>query len=79
MKALICRHCDSTVSERAHVCAGCGAEIVRGAIRKERSFMGIAFVLATIFAAIVVSRAIEIGRGSLPLPDCERRRENRIK
>lgn len=31
--------------------------------------MGIAFVLSTIFAAIVVSRAFEIGRGSLPLPD----------
>ncbi|MEO8350233.1 MAG: hypothetical protein ABI680_00790 [Chthoniobacteraceae bacterium] len=69
MKALICPHRDSKVSGSACVCARCGAEIVRGATRKERSLVGIAFVLATIFAAIVVSQAFEIGRGSLPLPD----------
>jgi hypothetical protein len=28
-KTLACPHCDSKVSERAHVCVGCGAEIVR--------------------------------------------------
>ena len=69
MKALICPHCDSKVSETAHVCAGCGAEIVRGATRRERSLVGVAFVIVAILLAIVVSRAVEIGRGSLPIPD----------
>lgn len=36
MDRLVCPHCDSTVSSRAHVCVGCGAEIVRGATRAER-------------------------------------------
>ncbi len=69
MKALICPHCDSKVSETAHVCAGCGAEIVRGATRRERSLAGVVFVFGAILVALVVSRAVELGRGSLSLPD----------
>lgn len=69
MNTLVCPHCDSKVSERAHVCAGCGAEIVRGATRKERSLVGVVFVLAAIVIATVVLRALEIGQGVMPLPD----------
>ena len=61
MKALICPHCDSRVSETAHVCAGCGAEIIRGATTRERSLVGVAFVFGAILVALVGSRAVELG------------------
>jgi hypothetical protein len=69
VKTLVCPHCDSTVSGRARVCTGCGAEIVRGATRRERSLIGIAFVVAGIVIATVALRAVEIGQGAMPLPD----------
>ena len=40
MKNLVCSHCQSTVVENASVCLGCGAEIVRGPSRRERSIAG---------------------------------------
>lgn len=40
MKTLLCPHCDTEVSARAHVCRGCGAEIVHGATRNEQAAGG---------------------------------------
>lgn len=36
----MCPHCQSVVDQTASVCVGCGAEIVRGASRRERSIAG---------------------------------------
>jgi hypothetical protein len=55
------------------VCRGCGAEIVRGASRRERALIGVAFVVAAMLVGAVVLRALEIARGapSLPAPKAE--------
>ena len=49
VKTLVCPHCHTQVPESASVCVGCGAEIVRGLSRRGRSFVGLAFVAASIF------------------------------
>jgi len=49
VKTLVCPHCHTQVPESASVCVGCGAEIVRGLSRQGRSFVGLAFVAASIF------------------------------
>ncbi len=53
MKKLVCPHCNSHVSEHASVCVGCGAEIVRGATRRERANMGCAFALLAVPIGLV--------------------------
>ena len=40
MSNLICPHCQSVVNQNASVCSGCGAEIIRGASRKEKTTAG---------------------------------------
>ena len=50
------------------VCRGCGAEIVRGASRRERVFIGVVFVLAAMFVTAVLLRALEMTHGGPPLP-----------
>lgn len=40
MKDLVCPHCKTAVETEASVCLGCGAEIVRGASRREKSIGG---------------------------------------
>lgn len=68
MKTLVCPHCQTQVAERANVCTGFGAEIVRGASRRERSFVGVIFALGAIFVSIVILRALEIAGDGTPLP-----------
>jgi predicted nucleic acid-binding Zn ribbon protein len=67
MNALVCPHCQTTVSEDSRVCRGCGAEIVRGSSRRERSLTGLGFVIAAMLVAVVLFRVLEIARGALPL------------
>jgi hypothetical protein len=50
------------------VCRGCGAEIVRGANRRERALIGVMFVIAAMFVTAVLLRVLEIARGVPPLP-----------
>ena len=50
------------------VCRGCGAEIIRGASRRERALIGVAFVIAAMLVGAVVLRALEIACGAPPLP-----------
>jgi hypothetical protein len=50
------------------VCRGCGAEIVRGANRRERLLTGVVCVIAAMFVAVVLLRVLEITRGAPPLP-----------
>ena len=40
MKNLACPHCQTVVKSEASVCLGCGAEIVRGASRREKTTGG---------------------------------------
>ena len=40
MKNLVCPHCQTVLQSEASVCLGCGAEIVRGASRREKSTGG---------------------------------------
>jgi hypothetical protein len=49
------------------VCHGCGAEIIRGASRRERLLIGVAFVIAAMLVGAVVLRALEIAHSALPL------------
>ena len=63
MKSLACPHCQARVPESASVCTGCGAEIVRGLSRRERSFVGVVFIGVAIFAFVMFLRAFEIARG----------------
>jgi len=49
------------------VCRGCGAEIVRGASRRERALIGVAFVIAAMLIGVVLLRALAIARGGAPL------------
>ena len=71
MKTVVCPHCDSMVSQRAHVCVGCGAEIVRGATRRERSLFGVIFAIGAfaIAAWSVQGWGIIHGSSLLPRPD----------
>jgi predicted nucleic acid-binding Zn ribbon protein len=61
---LLCPHCQTPVPDSAMVCRGCGAEIVRGASRRERALTGVAFVMAAMLVGAVVLRALEISRGA---------------
>jgi predicted nucleic acid-binding Zn ribbon protein len=61
--ALACPHCQARVPESASVCTGCGAEIVRGLSRRERSFVGLVFIGIAIFAFVMFLQAFEIARG----------------
>jgi len=56
------------MSEGAMVCRGCGAEIVRGASRRERALIGAMFVIAAMLVGAVVLRSLEIAHGAPPLP-----------
>jgi ribosomal protein L40E len=66
MKTLVCPHCDTEVSERAHVCRGCGAEIIRGATRNEQATGGCA--LSTVALVLCL---IAIGFAKPPSQDLE--------
>jgi predicted nucleic acid-binding Zn ribbon protein len=68
MKALACPHCQTPVSGGARVCSGCGAEVVRGATRRERFSAGVVFAVAALLILTVVLRMFQIERGSLLLP-----------
>jgi predicted nucleic acid-binding Zn ribbon protein len=63
VKTLVCPHCHTQVPESASVCTGCGAEVVRGLNRRERSFVGLAFVGLAFIIFVVFLRAFEIARG----------------
>jgi len=64
MRSLVCPHCRTAVPDDVSVCTGCGAEIVRGATRRERAGAG----CATAAVALIVALAIV---GMRPLPDTE--------
>jgi hypothetical protein len=66
MKSLVCPHCHTTVPERASVCVGCGAEIIRGATRRERAGAGCAVAGAFLFIALAI-----IGMRPLPPPSSD--------
>jgi predicted nucleic acid-binding Zn ribbon protein len=68
MSLLLCPHCKTPVFDRARVCSGCGAEVVRGASRRERALIGAIFVIASMLIGAVVLRALEIAGGAPPLP-----------
>ena len=68
MKRLVCPHCTSQVPESANVCVGCGAEVVRGATRAERSIIGLVFAGLAIFVVVMAMHVIKITRCSLPVP-----------
>ena len=60
MKKLVCPHCQSTVDQSASVCLGCGAEIVRGASRRERSIAGcLSTGLGLVVALIVLGLTLQ--------------------
>ena len=63
MKMLVCPHCATQVPENASVCAGCGAEIVRGATRQERSAAGCVVTLVVLLVAMAI-----VGMGQMPDP-----------
>ena len=73
MNALVCPHCQTAVSEDSRACRGCGAEIVHGASRPERSRTGLTFVIGAMLVAVVLFRSLEIMRGAPPLsgPEAE--------
>lgn len=50
MNKLVCPHCQTAVNSEASVCLGCGAEIVRGASRREKTTGG---CLVTIVGLVV--------------------------
>ena len=49
------------------MCAGCGAEVVRGLSRRARSLVGFLFVVLAVLLATVILRALEIAHGRPPL------------
>jgi predicted nucleic acid-binding Zn ribbon protein len=67
MKTVACPHCQTPVSDGARVCRGCGAEIVRGVSRRERSLIGVVFVISAMLISVMLFRAFEIARGARPL------------
>jgi predicted nucleic acid-binding Zn ribbon protein len=60
---LVCPHCHTQVPESASVCLGCGAEVIRGLSRGQRSFVGLAFVAGAILIFGVLLRVYEIATG----------------
>lgn len=68
MNTLVCPHCHTQVPESASVCTGCGAEIVHGLNRRERSFVGLSFVIVALLIGVVIWRALEIAHGASVLP-----------
>ena len=63
MKTLVCPHCHTQVPENASVCTGCGAEVVRGLTRRQRSFAGLLFVAIAILIFGVFLRGYEVANG----------------
>lgn len=59
----MCPHCHKQVPESASVCTGCGAEIVHGLNRRERSFVGLSFVVVAILIFGIFLRGYEIANG----------------
>jgi predicted nucleic acid-binding Zn ribbon protein len=68
MKTLVCPHCQTHVPNGANVCVGCGAEVVRGATRRERSRVGLVFVAGAVLLLVIALRAWQVGTGSTRLP-----------
>ncbi len=68
MKTLACPHCQTQVPERANVCTGCGAEIVRGTTRRERSRIGVALLCGAFLLLVVGLCAWQVKTGSTRLP-----------
>jgi predicted nucleic acid-binding Zn ribbon protein len=66
MKSLVCPHCHTMVPEQASVCVGCGAEIVRGATRRERTGAGCAVAGVFLFIALAI-----VGMRPLPPPSSD--------
>ena len=60
MKTLVCPHCHTQVPENASVCTGCGAEVVRGLTRRQRSFVGLLVVAIAILIFGVFLRGYEV-------------------
>lgn len=58
MESLQCPHCRTSVDARASVCAGCGAEIVRGASRNEKNIAGCLFSFAGLVLSLIVLGAL---------------------
>ena len=61
MNTLVCPHCLNVIPQAASVCTGCGAEIVRGATRRERGSAGCATALLLVVTTFAVA-------GLRPLP-----------
>jgi predicted nucleic acid-binding Zn ribbon protein len=63
MKTLVCPHCATQVPAHASVCVGCGAEIVHGATRQERSMAGCFFTVVVMLVTMAI-----LGMGPMPDP-----------
>lgn len=68
VNSLVCPHCQTGVPDRAGVCTGCGAEIIRGTTGRERGCIGLVFALAAIPVFALIFRALQL-RGAVPVPD----------
>ena len=68
MNAIVCPHCQNQIADTANVCAGCGAEIVRGVDRRGRRLVGLACVVSAILLGVVILRVVEIAKGGSVLP-----------
>lgn len=66
VKTLVCPHCQTAVDQNASLCAGCGAEIVRGASRREKSIAG---CLATCIAIVITLGVVGIMFRSVAAPN----------
>ena len=53
-KTLVCPHCATQVPAHASVCVGCGAEIVHGATRQERSTVGCLFTVVVMLVTMAI-------------------------
>lgn len=73
VKTLVCPHCHTRVSETASVCAGCGAEVVRGLTKRGRAVAGLISVGVAVLIAVVILRVLEVvnGRPALPSPKAQ--------
>jgi uncharacterized membrane protein len=56
-----------TIRLRNSTAQGCGAEILRGASRHERSLIGVGFVIVAMLIAVVLFRSLEIMQSAPPL------------